>query len=128
THDSVEVDHTVESTAGPDPRIHGLPLRFALDRVVPSPFERRERSTENRHAVFVGALDDLPQSADDLVRGDSFAGRVSAWDFHGAESDVVDAFQKDHAADAGLGEDVCVEAGQRVLPDEVMEDPIAADA
>ena len=43
-------------------------------------------------------------------------------------ADVVDAFEDDEVLDAGLGEDVAVEAGERVGPVAVVEDAVAADA
>ena len=43
-------------------------------------------------------------------------------------ADVVDAFHDDEVLDAGLGEDVAVEAGEGGGAGGVVEDPVAADA
>ena len=43
-------------------------------------------------------------------------------------ADVVDAFEDDEVLDAGLGEDVAVEAGEGVWAGDVVQDAVAADA
>ena len=43
-------------------------------------------------------------------------------------ADVVDAFHDDEVLDAGLGEDIAVEAGQGGWAGGVVEDPVTADS
>ena len=43
-------------------------------------------------------------------------------------NDVVDAFEDDEVFDAGLGEDIAVEAGEGVGAGVVVEDAVASDA
>ena len=72
----------------------------------------------------VGAGGELAEAGDEVVGGDDVVGLGGV----GGVADVVDAFHDDEVLDAGLGEDVAVEAGEGGGAGGVVEDAVAADA
>ena len=72
----------------------------------------------------VGALDELGVAGDEVFGRDDVVGFVGV----GGVADVVDAFEDDDVADAGLGDDIAIEAGEGGWAGDVVEDAVAADA
>jgi hypothetical protein len=87
----------------------------------------RDGSSDDAERVGVGAGDYLRVCGEDagnecvVVGGGNFA-------MDGEAAEIVDAFKDDEVADAGLGEDIAIEAGERVWAEAVGEEMIAADA
>lgn len=105
----------------PHPLIHPIPRHLPLRRPVPLPRPRhgRDGRTYNRDAVPVQTRDDLVVGLDDAV---AYA-RLGGGGTRGG-ADVVDADEEDGPADAGVGEDVPVDAAEAVGAQTVGEDAV----
>ena len=74
--------------------------------------------------MSVGAGGELGEACDEVVRGDDVVGFVGV----GGVADVVDALHDDEVLDAGLGDDVAVEAGEGGGAGGVVENAVSAYA
>ena len=106
----VEVDDAVEFGGGADPLVEGLADGFTGGGGVAGADVGGEGGAEDLDAVGVGAAGELGEAGDEIVGGDDVVGLGGVV----GVADVVDAFEEDEVFDAGLGEDVAVEAGERV--------------
>ena len=122
--DFVEVDDAVELVGGADPFVDGLAHLFAGGGLVFCADEGCEGGSVDLDAVSVGAGGELAEADDEVVGGDDVVGLGGV----GGVADVVDALHDDEVLDAGLGEDVAVEAGEGGGAGGVVEDAVAADA
>ncbi len=122
--DFVEVDDAVELVGGADPLVDGLAHLFTGGGVVFGSDVGREGCAVDLDAVGVGAGGELAEAGDEVVGGDDVVGFGGI----GGVADVVDAFEDDEVLDAGLGEDVAVEAGEGGGAGGVVQDAVAADA
>ncbi len=122
--DFVEVDDAVELVGGADPFVDGLAHVFAGGGLIFRSDEGCEGCAVDLDAVGVGAGGELAEAGDEVFGGDDVVGLVGV----GGVADVVDAFHDDEVLDAGLGEDVAVEAGEGGGAGGVVEDAVAADA
>ena len=122
--DLVEVDDAVELVGGADPFVDGLSNLFACRGLVFRPDVGSEGGSVDLNAVSVGAGGELSQADDEVFGGDDVVGLVEV----GGVADVVDALHDDQVLDAGLGEDVAVEAGEGGGAGGVMEDAVAANS
>ena len=127
--DFVEVEDGVEVAGGEDPGIDGLAVRFGggTGVVVVRAGEGRDGGADDLDAVSVGAIDDLLIGGEDArdERGVFSGGNIAE---ARKATEVVDGFEDDEPADAGLRDDVAVEAGEHVGAEAVGEEVIAADA
>src|SRR5258707_1346633 len=102
-HDLVEIEHRIEARTFPDPGVHvvaDLGLLLVPAGIGDAGYERMTRhdgSPDDVDASRLGAADDSLDPSLHLLGG-------------GAAADVVGAEEEDHVADAGMGEDVAVEA------------------
>ena len=119
----VEVDEAVELAGGPDPLIDRLAHSFAGGGGIFGSDVGGEGSSVDLDAVGVGAGGELAESDDEVFGGDDVVGV----DWVGGVTDVVDAFKDDEILDAGLGEDVTVEAGEGIGAGDIVQDAVAAD-
>lgn len=122
--DFVEVDDAVKLGGGADPLVDGLTHGFAFGGLVFGSDKGGEGCADDLDAVGVGAFGELAEAGDDIRGGDDIVGRFGV----GSVADVVDALHDDEVFDAGLGDDVAVEAGERARAGGVVEDAVAADA
>ncbi len=72
----------------------------------------------------VGARGELPEADDEVFGGDDVVGLDGVL----CVADVVDAFEQDEVFDAGLGEDVAVEAGEGAGAGGIVQDAVTTDA
>ena len=124
----VEIEDGIE-VAGANPGVDGLAVGFAEGAgvVVGGADVGGDGGSEDAEAVGVGAGDDLLIGGKNagnegvVIGGGNFA-------VDGEATEIVDAFKDDEVADAGLGEDIAIEAGESVGAKAVGEEVIAADA
>ena len=128
----VEVDHGVEGAAGADPVIDLLAQGFLFRRVVG--IERRsaqcalegcQRAPDNAEIVGVGLGGELQEL---LGQGFESGQGFFAHERRSRPADVVDANEQDHRLDAGLGQDIAVEAGGCFHPHRIVQQPGAGYA
>jgi len=122
--DFVEVDDAVELAGGADPLVDGVAHRFAGGGLIFCADVGGQGCADDLDAVGVGAGGELAESGDEVFGGDDVVGFGGV----GGVADVVDALHDDEVLDAGLGEDVAVEAGEGGGSGVVVEDAVAADA
>lgn len=127
-HRGIEIHHRIKHPAIPYPHIHPLPRPLALGARVwlradiePGRAERRDGRPENRQPRAVRAQRELGVRGDERVADGALRGRAVR-----RRADVVDALEDDGVPDARLGQDVAVEARQRVRPQAVGEHAVAA--
>ena len=120
----VEVDEAVELAGGPDPLIDSLAHNFTGGGGIFGSDVGGEGSSVDLDAVGVGAGGELAEADDQVFGGDD----VVRLDGVLGVADVVDAFEDDEVLDAGLGEDVAVEAGECVGAGVVVQNAVAANA
>ena len=121
----VEVDDRVEGAAVADPGVDRLALGLALrgpgagkKRLV---LERRQGAAEHLDAACLGTHRELLQAGDHLLGRDLLVGLGPA------VAEVVGAEHHDRVGDAGLDQDVAVEATQAAVAPDVVQDPVAAE-
>ena len=122
--DFVEVDHTVKLIRSTDPFVEGLAHLFAGRGLVFGSDEWSESSADNFDAVSVGSCGELAKAGDEVLSCDDVVGLGGI----GGVTNVVDALHDDEILDAGLSENVTVEAREGRGAGVVMEDAIATDA
>ena len=120
----VEVDDAVELAGGADPFVNGLSYLLAGGRLILCADEGRQGRTDDFDSVSVGAGGELAEADDEVIGGDDVVGVAGVC----GVADVVDALHDDDVFDAGLGEDVTVEAGEGRGTGSVVENAVAADA
>ncbi len=125
----VEINHGVEVARRANPFVHCLAIGFGRCAGVIElrADKRQKRSAEHLDAVRASASDDL------FVRGDDAPHQrvvLGLRDFGGSRqhADVVDALQHNQVANAGLREHIVVKSGQRIRPEAIEQQAIAADA
>ena len=127
--DFVEVEGRVEVAGGENPGVDGLAIGFGgwAGVVVIGADEGGDSGADHLDAVGVGAVDDLLIGGEDardesgVFCGGNFAEAREA-------TEVVDGFEDDEPADAGLRDHVAIEASERVGAEAVGEEVVAADA
>ena len=122
--DFVEVDDAVELIGGADPLVDGLAHLLAGGGLIFCADEGCEGGSEDFDAVGMSAGGELAEAGDEFFGGNDVVGFGGI----GGVADVVDAFHDNEVLDAGLGEDVAVEAGEGGGAGGVVEDTVAADA
>ncbi len=120
----VEVDDAVELVGGANPFVDGPAHLLAGGGLVFCSDEGCEGCAVDLDAVSVGAGCELAEACDEVVGGDDVVGFGGV----GGVADVVDAFHDDEVFDAGLGDDVAVEAGEGGGTGGVVEDAVASNA
>jgi hypothetical protein len=122
--DFVEVDDAVELGGDANPLVDGLAHGFAFGGLVFGSDEGGEGCADDLDAVGVGAFGQLAEAGDDIGGGDDIVRSFGV----GGVADVVDALHDDEVFDAGLSDDVAVEAGKCAGAGGVVEDAVATDA
>ena len=122
--DFVEVDDAVELIGGADPLVDGLAHLLAGGGLIFGTDEGREGGAEDLDAVGMSAGGELAEAGDEFFGGNDVVGFGGI----GGVADVVDALHDDEVLDAGLGQDVAVEAGEGGGAGVVVENAVAADA
>ncbi len=124
-HALVEIDHRVERAGVPDPCVHRLADRLARrrpgahqERLV---LERRQRAAEYPDPARMRAHRHLLQAGDHLFGGHFLLGLGPA------VAQIVGPEQHDHMRDAGLRQNVAVEAAQAAVAADVVQDAVAAE-
>ena len=125
---AVEIDQPVEMARPAYPGIDRLPVRFILGigMIIIIADEGHDGGADHLDPARMGASDDLAIGADDagdmgLVILDTdrrLAGQCAK---------IIDPFQQDQMGDAGLGQHIAVEPGQRIGAKPVVQQPVAAD-
>ena len=128
TSGAVEIDQPVEMARRAYPGIDRLPVRLILGigMIIIIADEGHDGGAGHLDPARMGAGDDLAIGADDagdmgLVIRDT-DGRVA-----GQGAKIIDAFQQDQMGDAGLGQHIAVEPGQRIGAKPVVQQAVAAD-
>lgn len=113
--DLVEVDDGVEAAGGADPGVDGLAVGFAggVGMVVIGAGEGQNGGANDADAGGVGAKDNLLVCGGDVLHECGVLGGRRGFR-PGESTDVVDAFENDNGANSGLGENVAIEAGERI--------------
>src|ERR1017187_8920634 len=125
-HRRVEIDDRIEASASADPAIDRLAVGFAVGAPVePRPGVRRYRRADNADAVGLGPSDDLFVGGDNIGSRGVFGTLLARLE---AGADVVDPFEYDQPTNAWRGEDVALEARERVRTQTIPQQPVAPDA
>lgn len=111
-HSRIEIEDGIERTARANPLVYRQPTRFAVPSIVVRVRpEWRDGRAEDGEVLRVHARDDLLHGCDEVARDGGLRRGVCA-----GGADVVHAFEEDDAPNACLGEDVTVDAAERVWP------------
>ena len=107
THSTLEINHSIEGTAGADPLIHSLTHGLALRMEVLCALVRRECSAVNPQPTSVGASDELLVRGLDIGRGERarITFRIKR------PTDIVDPFEQNDGTRAGRAPAQCAGVG-----------------
>jgi len=120
----VEVNRSIEDAGRQYPVVDGLAYLFAIVGKVTCAFVRRDGGSEDFDAVLVSSGDELGKPLFEVFSGELVIRTVRVVE----ATDIVDALKDDNELHSGLRKNISIEAGQRVLPNAMDEDAVAADA
>lgn len=128
-HNSVEINHRVEVAWRPNPLIDDLPVGFAQRprMIVVRAYIRGDSRANYTNAVRVSALDDLFVSCDNPP-GARCVFRLGYFRSPRQSAEIIHSLKNDQPMHTCLGENVAIEARERVWSEPVGQQMIAADS
>lgn len=125
----VKINDRIEMPRRANPCVDGFSIGFRCRTrmVITRSDERQNRRTKDLNAVRVRTSNHLLVGGSDVMN-QSIVLCSRNFAFARQRSDVVDAFENDKVASAGLGEHVMIEARQSVWSEAVEQNAVAADS
>jgi len=128
-HNSVEINDRVEVARGPNPLIHHLAVGFAqrAGMIIVRAYIWGDSGADHANAVRVSAFDNLFECCNNPLCARRMF-RLRYFASPGQSAEIVHSFKNNQRTHTCLGENVAIEACERVWSEPIGQQMIAADA